>query len=313
MHLSKPSHSFRLHLTVFIFGFTAILGELITLEAIPLVFHRMWLAALFVFLYLAATKRTDFKLNKDAAKILLAGAVIAAHWIAFFHSIKISNVSVTLACVSTGALFGSLLEPLFYRRKIDPRELVLGLFVIAGLYLIFRFEGDYTAGIIMGLIAAFLAALFQVINGKLVKNRTPYRITFLEMLGGFLAIGIYLLFQGKLNAELFSISGMDWLWLLLLGSLCTAFAFIESVAVMRSLSPFTVLLSINLEPVYGIILALLIFGDSERMDPLFYLGTSIILLSVVADSLLKTIRKRRLSKIVQGGRASLAQKDHAPK
>lgn len=264
----------------------------------------MWLAALFVFIFLAATKRTDFKLDKSAGKVLLAGAIIAAHWITFFHSIKISTVSVTLACVSTGALFGSLLEPLFYRRKIDPRELVLGLFVIAGLYLIFRFEGDYTAGIIVGLISAFLAALFQVINGKLVKNRTPYRITFLEMLGGFVAIGIYLLFTGGINQSLFHIPAMDWLWLLILGSVCTAFAFIESVAVMRTLSPFTVLLSINLEPVYGIVLALLIFGDSEKMDPLFYVGAAIILLAVVADSLLKTLRKGRLSKLVQGGRAS---------
>jgi len=293
----------RLHLTVFIFGFTAILGQLISIGAIPLVFHRMWLASVFVFIFLLATKRADFKLDKSAGIVLLAGAIIAAHWIAFFHSIKISNVSVTLACASTGALFGSLLEPLFYRRKLDPKELVLGTFVIAGLYLIFRFEGDYTAGIIVGLISAFLAALFQVINGKLVKNRTPYRITFLEMLGGCIAIGIYLAFIGELNPELFQLSAKDWLWLLILGSVCTAFAFIESVAVMRTLSPFTVLLSINLEPVYGIILALLIFGEEERMDPLFYTGAAIILMAVVADSLMKTLRKRRTAKLVQGGKA----------
>ncbi len=300
MRPSKSSHYLRLHITVFIFGFTAILGELISIEAIPLVFHRMWLAALFVFIYLAATRRTDFKLDRSAWKVLLAGALIAGHWIAFFHSIKISNVSVTLACVSTGAFFGSLIEPIFYRRRIDFKEILLGVFVIFGLYLIFRFEGDYTAGIIVALISALLAAFFQVINGRLVQSSSPYRITFLEMLGGFLTIGLYLLLRGEIGMDLFRLSGSDWMYLLILGSVCTAFAFIESVAVMRSLSPFTVLLSINLEPVYGIVLSLLIFGDSERMDPYFYLGAAMILFTVVADVLIKRLRRRRQAKLSQG-------------
>lgn len=259
----------------------------------------MWIAALLIFIFLVATRRTDFNLAANGWKIILAGVLIAAHWVSFFHSIKISNVSVTLACVSTGAFFGSLIEPILYRRKIDTSEILLGLLVVAGLYLIFRFEGEYLAGILTALLSAFLAACFQVINGRLVKGNSPFRITFLEMLGGFLAISLYLAFTGKLTSTAWSLPAMDWIYLLILGSVCTAYAFIESVAVMRELSPFTVLLSINLEPVYGIVLALIIFGSEERMDPLFYVGAAIILSTVFADVLLKRLRKRKQSRLSQ--------------
>lgn len=259
----------------------------------------MWIAALLIFIFLVATRRTDFNLAANGWKIILAGVLIAAHWVTFFHSIKISNVSVTLACVSTGAFFGSLIEPIVYRRKIDISEILLGLLVVAGLYLIFRFEGEYLSGILTALLSAFLAACFQVINGRLVKGNSPFRITFLEMLGGFLAISVYLAVTGKLTSTAWNLPAMDWIYLLILGSVCTAYAFIESVAVMRELSPFTVLLSINLEPVYGIVLALIIFGSEERMDPLFYVGAAIILSTVFADVLLKRLRKRKQSRLSQ--------------
>ena len=257
----------------------------------------MWIAALAVFVFLIFTSRSDLNF-RGAWKILLAGAVIAAHWVTFFHSIKISTVSVTLATVSTGAFFGSLIEPLIYKRRLNPRELLLGILVILGLYLIFRFEGDYVAGILFALLSAFLAAVFQVINGKLVEKYSAHRITLLEMLGGFLSISIYLLMTGNLGLSLLDLNGLDWLWLIILGTVCTAFAFIESVAVMKEISPFTVLLSINLEPVYGILLALLIFGDDEKMDPWFYLGASIILGSLFLDVFLRR-HKRRKSGISQ--------------
>tara|TARA_R110000850_G_scaffold92173_1_gene195898 strand:- start:363 stop:1214 length:852 start_codon:yes stop_codon:yes gene_type:complete len=280
-----------------IWGFTAILGALISVDAIPLVWHRMWMAALFIFLFLIATKRTDFNIDKQAWKIILAGVLIAAHWITFFHSIKISNVSVTLACVSTGAFFGSLIEPIVYWRKIDFTEILLGLLVVGGLYLIFRFEGDYTTGIIVALISAFLAACFSVLNSKLVKGNTPFRITFLEMIGGWLAISafaIYGLASGSIQLSQFALSGMDWVYLIVLGSICTAYAFIESVTVMKHLSSYTVLLTTNLEPIYGILLALIIFGDSEKMNPYFYVGAAIILSTVVMDALIKRRRKKKL-------------------
>lgn len=257
----------------------------------------MWMASVFIFLFLVITKRTDFKIDKKAWRIILAGVIIAAHWITFFHAIKISTVSVALACVSTGAFFGSIIEPIVYRRKVDKSEMMLGAFVILGLYLIFRFEGNYTAGIITALISAFLSASFSVLNSKLVKTNSPFRITFLEMLGGWLAIGVfslYAIFVGTLHVSDFAISASDWLYLTILASICTAYAFIQSVAVMRTLSSFTVLLSINLEPIYGIILALLFFGDSEMMNPYFYVGAAIILSTVFADVIIKRIKKRRM-------------------
>lgn len=297
MPQSRSLYYLRLHLTVFIFGFTGVLGQLISAPAVTLVWHRMWIAALMVFVFLFFTNRSDLNF-RGAWKIILAGAIIAAHWVTFFHSIKISTVSVTLATVSTGAFFGSIIEPIIYRRRFNPKELLLGVMVIVGLYLIFRFEGDYIAGILVALVSAFLAAVFQVVNGKLVKTYSAHRITLLEMLGGWLSISIYLLFTGGLDTSLFSMQGYDWLWLVILGSVCTAFAFIESVAVMKEISPFTVLLSINLEPVYGILLALLIFGEAEKMDPWFYVGAAIILSSLFLDVYLRR-RKRRESGIRQ--------------
>ncbi len=230
--------------------------------------------------------------------MLLAGVLIAIHWITFFHAIKISTVSVTLACMSTGAFFGSLLEPLFYKRKIDLREISLGLLVIAGLYIIFSFESQYTWGIVTALCSAFLSALFSVVNAKLVKKHSPVRITFMELLGGWLAIGIFAALQlgfGTMELTQFTFTTTDALYLFILGGICTAYPFIESVAIMRQLSPFSVLLTINLEPVYGIALAFFILGDKEHMSPHFYLGASIILLTVVADGILKkwiSTRKR---------------------
>ena len=173
---------------------------------------------------------------------------------------------------------------------------MLGSLVVIGLYLIFRFEGNYTEGIIVGLISALLAAFFSVINSKLVQSHSPIRITFLEMLGGWLVIGIFSVFAvytNSLDIQDFAPSGTDWIYIFILGSVCTAYAFIESVAVMKILSPFTVLLSINLEPVYGILLALIIFGESERMNPFFYVGASTILLTVFIDAFLKRRRKKK--------------------
>ncbi len=286
----------RLHIIVFIYGFTAILGNLITLNALQLVFHRMWIAAAAIFIFLLITKRTDFKFDKHAGRILLAGVLIAAHWITFFHSIKISTVSVTLACVSTGAFFGSLIEPIFFKRKIKKLEIVLGLIVIIGLSIIFRFEGDYFWGIITALLSAFLSALFSVINGVLVKGNTPYRITFLEMVGGCISIGIYLLLTGKFDSSLFTISNIDWLWLLILGIICTAYAFLESVTLMKHISPFSLLLAINMEPIYGILLAFVFFNEYDTMTPYFFIGAGIILSTVFIDAFARRNQRKALAK-----------------
>lgn len=283
----------HLHLIVFIWGFTAVLGALITLEAIPLVWYRMSLAVAFVFVYLLIRKEKFKYPTKVLLQFALSGVIIAAHWLTFFGAIKVSNVSVTLAVLSTGAFFASLLEPIFYGRKIIWYEVFFGLIVIVGLYIIFDVEASYGFGIVLALISAFLSALFSVLNGKLAMRHKATVISFYELMFGVIAISIFLMATGGFTTEFFEVSKNDWLYLLILASVCTAYAFIASVHVMKWISPYTVMLTINMEPVYGIILALLILGDAEVMGPQFYYGAIIILVTVIANGLIKFRSKRK--------------------
>lgn len=286
-----------LHLIVFIWGFTAVLGALISLDALPLVWWRMSIAVLLIFSYMYY-KKISFKIaNRTKVLMLIAGLIIALHWLTFFKAIKVSNVSVTLACLSTGAFFTSFLEPIFYGRKVIWYEVFFGLLVISGLYIIFNVEGDYWLGIVLALTSAFLSALFSVINGKFAKEYNASTISFYELLGGVLFLSFYLLLNNQFTKEFFTLSLNDFGWLFILASVCTAYAFIASVAVMKHLSPYTVMLTINLEPVYGIILALFIFQDKEKMNPQFYIGASIILLTVILNGIIKNIEKKKSLKV----------------
>jgi len=281
----------QLHLIVFIWGFTAILGALITLDALPLVWFRMLFAVGFIAIYLYYKKlplRVPFKI---LMQFLFSGLVIALHWFTFFHAIKISNVSITLACLSTGALFAAILEPLLYGKKIVPYELFFGLLVVVGLYIIFNVEGSYFLGILTALSSAFLSALFAVINSRLVKSYDATVISFYELSGGVVFFSVLLLFFGSFSFEFFQLSVKDLMYLLILSSVCTAYAFIASTAVMKFLSPYTVMLTINLEPIYGIILAVLIFEEKEKMSFGFYIGAFIILLTVLLNAVIKSRKK----------------------
>lgn len=291
------------HLIVFIWGFTAVLGELITLDAVPLVWYRMLMASFFIFLWIKWKKKKLFISRQTLLVMIFAGVVIALHWLTFFGAIKASNVSITLAVLSTGAFFTSIMEPIFYKRKIIWYEIIFGLIVIAGLYIIFKVETEYLIGIALALISAFLSACFALINGKLAKREDASVISFYELSTGAAAISLYLIFLSffgengaGFNAEFFSVSNSDWWYLFILASVCTAYAFIASVAVMKHLSPYTVMLTINLEPVYGILLAFLIFGSEEKMAPGFYYGALLILSTVVMNGIIKTSGKRRSKK-----------------
>ena len=287
----KLNSYLHLHLIVFIWGFTAILGALISLEALPLVWFRMLFASGFILVYVFI-KNTSLKLpTKIILSFLFTGLIIALHWFTFFKAIKVSNISVTLACLATGAFFTSILEPIFYKRKVIFYEVLFGLIVIAGLYLIFQVQGNYVDGIILGLTSAFLSALFSVINGKFAQKYHPAVISFYEIFGGVLCLTVYLLFTKSFTAGFFHLSLLDLLWLLVLSSVCTAYAFIASVGVMKHLSPYTVMLTINLEPIYGIVLALIIFNDKEKMSPQFYVGALIILSTVILNGILKNRMK----------------------
>jgi drug/metabolite transporter (DMT)-like permease len=280
----------HLHVIVFIWGFTAVLGALISIEAIPLVWYRMLLASGLILLFLMARKINLKYTRKALAGFFIAGLLIALHWLAFFGAIKVSNVSVTLAVMSTGAFFTSFLEPLYYRRKIIGYEVLFGVLVVVGLYIIFQFETGYVNGIILALCSSFLGSVFSVINGKMAKRHKASVISFYELLFGVMCITVYLLFNGSFTSEFFQLNKNDWIYLLILASVCTAYAFIASIHVMKWLSPYTVMLTINLEPVYGIILALLILGDSENMSPQFYYGALIILVTVIINGIMKTRR-----------------------
>ncbi len=295
---AKLQNYLHLHFIIFVWGFTAILGELISIEAIPLVWYRMLLATGFIYMYIRyknislAVSRTLF------LTLFLAGIIIALHWITFFAAIKVSNVSITLAMLSTGAFFTSILEPIFYKRKLIWYEVVFGISVICGLYIIFNVEGAYVSGIIYALCSAFLSSVFSLINGKLAQQYNSSMISFYELLGGAGGITLYLFGITLLGDELagftisfFQLSISDWLYLFVLASVCTAYAFIGSVQVMKYLSPYTVMLTINLEPVYGIALAFLIFGDTEKMSPQFYYGAMLIFCTVILNGIFKNVKK----------------------
>ena len=287
---SEQNSQLRLHLVVFIWGFTAILGDLITKGAIELVWNRIGITLLAYIWWKKIPFRTDWK---SIGIFTLAGIIIAAHWITFFHAIKISNVSVTLVCMSSGAFFTSLIEPFFFKRRLLLAEVLLGGIVIGAIALIFSLRIEYMWGIITALTSAFLSALFSVINGKLAHKYDSVLITTYELGTGWIAITLLMLFTGTLSLSALPVEPSDWIYLIILGSVCTAYPFIESVRVMRKLSPFTVVLTINMEPVYGIILAYFLLGSKEHMSPGFYAGALVIVAVLFANAWIQ--RRKRLN------------------
>ncbi len=209
-------------------------------------------------------------------------------------AIKVSNISIALVTMSTGAFFTALLEPLFFKRKIKAREVVLGIGIISGLYLIFQVNQLYLYGILWALLASFLSALFSVINGLFVQKQNGYVLSFYQLLIGLLGISVFLFFKGEFSIAFFQLTTSDWGYLLVLASICTAYAFAASLEIMKYLSPYTVMLSINLEPVYGIILALLIFKESEKMHTNFYIGAGIILGIIILNAVLSKKQENNL-------------------
>ena len=288
---------FHLHILVFIAGFTAILGELITIEAISLVWFRMLMASVLLVIYLLFSK-VNLKVNPRALlRLSFAGVIIALHWITFFGAIDASNVSTTLAVVSTGTFFASIIEPIVYKRKILWYEILFGLLVIVGVCIITQSEIEYLSGVILGVLSAFLSALFAVLNGSFLKQHSATVISFYEFISGVLFITIYILCFGEgFSVEFFCLSTSDFWYLFILASVCTTYAFIASVYIMKTISPYTVVLTYNLEPVYGIILALILFPEKEKMSPSFYYGALVIITVVMLNVLVKNRRKIKRSR-----------------
>lgn len=290
---SKRQAIFILHGIVFIWGFTGILGKEIDLDSDFLVFWRMIIAAVATGIWAYFSKTSLRTHRKELLAFAGVGLFTAAHWICFFESIKVSNVSTALAVLSTTSFFVAIVGPLIRRTTFDWRELFLGILVIAGLVIIFKFEPDKTWGITLSLCAALFAAVFSSYNSNLVKAHEPIKIAFYEMLIGVLAVGAYLVI-GSVHPEntrhlsdVFVMTGKDIVLLLILGVVATAFAFVRSIDVMKVLSPFTCALTINLEPVYTIAIALFLYGESEYMTPHFYIGAGLIMTTLFIEAYLR--------------------------
>lgn len=268
-----------LHFTVFVWGFTGILGALITISAVQLVWYRVLIAFLSLFLYFKFNK-TDFKVDtKTLIKLVCTGAIVGGHWILFFAAIKLSTVAVTLVCLSSITLFTAIFEPIINKKSISKLEILAGLLIISGIVLIFKFEGRYTKGIIAGLVSAVCASLFSIINSRQVQKIQAPVIAFYELFGAFVWISIYLFItSGYTRAMLLKPADIG--YLVLLGTVCTSLAYVAGVSVMRELSAFRVALITNLEPVYGIIMSFIFFGDMNKMTLGFWGGALLILSTI---------------------------------
>ena len=281
-----------MHFIVILLGFTGVLGKLIDCGSTVLVWYRMLIAFVFLLAYIYFT--SNFKISKkNFIQILGIGFVVAAYWLFFFESIKVSNVSVAVVCMGTSSLFSTFLEPLVLKRKIKLRELVLSVVVLFAIGLAINADFSYVLGFIYGIIAAFLATLFTILNALYVNKVSSEKITLIEMLGGFLIISVYLLFSGEITFSDLNLSTKDIVYLIILGGVCTSFAFVISVEVMKFLSPYNVIMAVNLEPVYSVLLALFIFGESENMNLSFYIGGILIIAAVSFDAYLKKNIKQK--------------------
>jgi len=279
------------HFIVFIFGFTSILGVLIDKKAIALVWYRMLIAAFFLTIFVFFFNKQKIKFsNKLIYNLIVAGFLIAAHWVSFFYAIKMVGVSPTLAMLSSGALITAILEPLFYKRKVFLHEVLFGCITMIGMLIIFKTSPNDWLGMLVALIATVLGVFFTLINGFLIKDNSSMIITLGEMIVGLGFISLFLLIGGGFDDSFFKVNTSDLLCLLILGTVCTAYAITFSIEVMKELNPFTIMLIISMEPIYGIILALIIFGESELMSSGFYIGLLTILGAIISNSIIKVYK-----------------------
>lgn len=273
-----------LHLIVFIWGFTGILGKEISLPAIDLVWWRTLVAFISIGLYIIITRQGLQVSRKSFIKYFLTGIITATHWIFFFASIKASNISTALVVLSTTSLFVAVLGPFVHGAKFKWMELIIGGFIVAGLAIIFKFEPEYHLGIILSLCAALFASLFSLFNANFTKHEKAPTIAFYEMLGGFIGVTGYLLLQDGSPWPASTPTVHEFWLILLLGTAATAFAFIKSIEVVKILHPFTCSITINLEPIYSIIMALWLYGASEYMSGQFYIGAALLILSLFVEA-----------------------------
>lgn len=287
----------QLHIAVFLAGFTGILGRLIHLNEGLLVWYRLFITSVTMWILFALTKKLKRIPVKDILKLTGIGFLAAMHWVTFYGSIKYANVSVALVCFSAVGFFTALLEPLFLRVRFKPIELLLGIIVMAGIYLIFHFDPQYKTGIILGLISAVLIAIVIILLRQLVQKINPETMLTYQLSGGLVALTVVMPFYLHQFPTNYLIPGLnDWMWLLVLSWLCSVIAFQFSAYALKKLSAFTVNLTFNLEPVYGILLAFIVYHENELLSKWFYIGFAMIAAALVIHvlMLLAEERKRKL-------------------
>jgi len=299
MAITETNKSYLyLHTAVLLFGITAILGEIISLKALVLVWHRLWITCL-PLLFIPAVIRSIRGLSpKERWRFMGIGLVTSAHWVAFYGSIDLSNASVTLSCMATTSLFTSFIEPFFFKKRIDKLEIIVGVIACIGMLLIMQATTKYVAGILVGLLAAFLAAMFSTLNKKYMHDDKPLAMTFLELGTGFLVLTLIIPFYHHFTQAPLWPTAQDWPYLLLLSTVCTTLAYVLALLALKHLSAFTTNLTINLEPVYGIVLAVVLLNHDEDLNTKFYVGTGIVLMGVFSYPILKRIRANRMKKEV---------------
>lgn len=272
----------QLHTAVFLWGFTGVLGRLITLSETWLVWWRLGITVVTLWIFYYFFRRIQKLPLRSILYIGLIGTIQALHWVCFYGSIKYANVTIALTCLSTSALLASFLEPLVLRRRFDPVEIILGLFAIAGIVVIYNTHLQFSIGIIIGLLSALLTVIVSVLNKKMIDTYEPQSITIYQLTGGFVGLTLLLpLYHYLFPVHHIQPTPIDWLWLVLLSWVCTIFTFFLYIHSLRQVSAFTMNLTLTLEPVYGIILAFIIFGENKDMSPWFYLGFALITLAVL--------------------------------
>lgn len=284
---------FRLHFVILLWGFTAILGKLIVLDSLTMVWYRTGLSVIFLLLFALYSKSLLKIPNQTKLKYAFFGSIIALHWVLFFQAIKVSNVAIGLSTISTGALFTAILEPIFFKRKVDVYEIILSVIISICMIILFKAEFRYYEGIIYGLIASVLSSLFSVINGKIAHQSNSITILNYELIGGFVVLSLMLLLNNSFS-NILQITTVDFSYLLIFASFFTAYPMLESIKLMKIITPFTLILSVNLEPIYGILFAYWIFGEPETMSSTFYIVFLVMICSILINGFLKMRKSQEL-------------------
>ena len=289
----------QLHIFVFLAGLTGSLGFLIKLNGLVLVFYRI-LITVIVLWALALFRKNKHQYNlKTKLSLLGTGAIIALHWVCFYQSIKLANVSIALVCFSSTSLFSSFLEPLWKHAKIQFQEILIGSLSLLGIFLIFHFDTQFRTGIIVGLFSALFAAIFSIINKRFTSHIDVQTIQSFEMTGGLLFLLPFIVFYAfniGFNPVGLLPTSMDWFWLSILAIACTVWSTHLMLSSLKHISAFTLNVTLNLEPVYGIILAFILFKEQKQLGLSFYAGIVCIIISVIIQ-MRRIVKQHRIQQV----------------